>query len=268
MTRPSPIRGPLSLLLIGGTSEIALTLATTLAERHELHVVLAARPGRRRDSADGMLTSLGCDVESIDFDAQELDRSLRGLGHLFDGLVVDVAVVAQGVLPDQDLLESNPQAAGRVCTINYTSAVGVGLLLADRMVGQGRGVIVALSSVAAMRPRNANYVYGSTKAGLDAFYTGLRDRLHDTAVRVLVVRPGHVHTRMTQGLTPAPFAVGPEAVADAIVARLDVAGDGPVWVPAILGPVMGILGLLPAALFRQLAGEPASQRPLGKQATR
>lgn len=266
MTIPNSHR-PLTLLLVGGTSEIALTLALTMARQYRLRVVLAARPGQRRNNADDMLTSLGCDVETLDFDAQDLDQSMRELTDLLDALVVDVAVVAHGVLPDQDHLEGDPLAAGRVCTINYTSTVEVGLLLADRMAAQGHGVIVALSSVAAIRPRAANYIYGSTKAGLDAFYTGLRDRLRDSSVRVLVVRPGHVHTRMTAGLVPAPFAVMPEALADAIVAHLE-AGNKTVWVPAVLGPVMTVLRLLPGSLFRRLAGEPVSQRPLGKQTAR
>lgn len=251
----------MTLLLVGGTSEIALSIARTVARQESVRVVLAARPGSRRDEAEATLTGLGCTVETLDFDATDLDRSVPLLGEVFDRLDVDVAVVAHGVLPDQDHLEADPQAAAEVCTVNYTSAVVIGLLLADRMRTQGRGVIVALSSVAGGRPRVANYVYGSTKAGLDAFYTGLRDRLRGSGVRVLVVRPGHVHTRMTAGLAPAPFAVLPERVAGAVAPRLGT-GNQTVWVPAVLGAVMTGLKALPAPLFRRVANGTVSQRPL------
>lgn len=257
-------RGPMVVLLVGGTSEIALSVVTELATRRALRVVLAARPGAGRDKAHSELIGRGCAVEVINFEATDLPTSLPPLGEMFTRMTVDVAVVAQGVLPDQHRLESDPLAAVGVCSINYTASVVVGLLLADRMQTQGHGVIVALSSVAALRPRVANYIYGSTKAGLDAFYTGLRDRLRPSGVRVLVVRPGHVHTRMTRGLSPAPFAVGPEQVADAVARHLPT-GNDTVWVPLILGPVMTLLRFLPGPLFRRVAGAPrapTSQRSL------
>ena len=69
---------------------------------------------------------------------------------------------------------------------------------------QGHGVVVALSCVAGERPRRSNFVYGSSKAGMDAFYTGLGEALRRHGGRVLVVRPGFVRSRMTEGLRRAP----------------------------------------------------------------
>lgn len=256
----SPER-PMTVLLIGGTSQIALSIASELAERRTLRVVLAARPGRRRDEARDLVLGWGCVVEMIDFDATTPDVSIPLLQGVFERMSVDVAVVAQGVLPDQASLEADAAEAEQVCTVNFTSAVTTGLVLAQRMREQGHGVIVALSSVAGVRPRVTNYVYGSTKAGLDAFYTGLRERLRGSGVRVLVVRPGHVHTRMTTGLTPAPFAVWPDHVAGAVVPHL-ARGNRTVWVPGVLAPVMAVLRVLPGALFRRLGPDDASQCPL------
>ena len=108
-----------------------------------------------------------------------------------------------------------------------------------------------LSSVAAERPRRANYVYGSTKAGLDAFATGLGDDLHGSGVRVMVVRPGFVAGRMTAGMKAAPFATTPAAVADAVAANL-TAPTGTVWVPGVLRYAMSVLRHLPRAIFRRL----------------
>jgi decaprenylphospho-beta-D-erythro-pentofuranosid-2-ulose 2-reductase len=242
---------PDTLLLIGGTSDIARGIAATLARRRPLHVILAARPGERRIAAAEELAALGARVEVVDFDALDLTRALKDLGAVVDGTEIDVAVVAQGVLPDEDALEDDPQLAGEVCTVNFSSGVAVGLLVARRMRAQGHGVLVVLSSVAAVRPRRAVAVYGATKAGLDAFYRALRDRLHDSGVRVLVVRPGYVHTRMTHGRRPAPLAVTPSDVADAVVAALPT-GNGTVWVPAATRPLMAVTRLLPGPLFRRI----------------
>ncbi len=135
--------------------------------------------------------------------------------------------------------------------VNCTAAVSTGVLLAERMRRQGHGAVVALSSVAGERPRRSNFVYGASKAGMDAFYTGLREAVRPDGVRVLVVRPGFVRGRMTQGLPAAPLSTTPEAVAEvtvkALVERRDV-----VWAPPLLRVVMSGLRHLPAALFRRL----------------
>jgi decaprenylphospho-beta-D-erythro-pentofuranosid-2-ulose 2-reductase len=139
--------------------------------------------------------------------------------------------------------------------VMQVSFVGAGLLLLHglrRLRAQGSGTMVVLSSVAAERPRAANAVYGAAKAGLDALAQGLADATADTGVRVLVVRPGFVRTKMTAGLKPAPMAVAPEDVADATVKAL--AGRAhTVWVPARLRFVFVVMRHLPRRLFRRLA---------------
>ncbi|WP_127131866.1 decaprenylphospho-beta-D-erythro-pentofuranosid-2-ulose 2-reductase [Georgenia sp. SYP-B2076] len=241
---------PGTVLLVGGTSGIAGAIVDALLRSRPCEVVLAARPGPRRDAVARALTARGAVVDVVDIDAEDVDDLVAVLGAALAGREVDLAVVAHGRLPDQDALERDPAAAGRLGTVNFSSAVAVGLLLAQLMRRQGHGVIVALSSVAAVRPRASNYVYGATKAGLDAFFVGLGERLRGTGVRVLVVRPGFVRTRMTAGRAAAPFAVEPDQVAHAVLGRL--ARGGVVWVPGALGPVMTALLWVPAPLWRRL----------------
>lgn len=244
---------PDTLLLVGGSSDIAAAVAAALLRHRPLHVILAARPGERRTAVADRLAGLGAGVEVVDFDALDEVRTIACLEDVFDRHEVDVAVVAHGVLPDQAALDLDPAAAVEACTVNYTSAVVCGLVLARRMRAQGHGLIVPLSSVAAVRPRSVNYVYGSTKAGMDAFFTGLRDRLRGSGVRVLVVRAGHVRTRMTSGLRPAPFATDAAHVGDAVAAGMR-RGRDLIWVPAVLGGVMAVVRLMPGPLFRRLPG--------------
>ncbi|WP_235562155.1 decaprenylphospho-beta-D-erythro-pentofuranosid-2-ulose 2-reductase [Marmoricola sp. Leaf446] len=243
---------PQSLLLLGGTSEIGLAVADAWAERSPgLRVVLAARPGERRDAAAARLEGRGCRVEVHDFDALDDGAHVRVVEKARAGGDVDVAVVAYGVLGDPELAWQDPEEAGRVARTNYTAPVLSGVALGAMVRAQGHGVVVALSSVAGERPRRSNFVYGSSKAGMDAFYTGLGEALRPIGGRVLVVRPGFVRSRMTAGLDAAPLAVGPEEVARAVVDGV-AAGREQVWVPRPLRPVMSTLRHLPRPVFRRL----------------
>ncbi|MEJ7585081.1 MAG: SDR family NAD(P)-dependent oxidoreductase [Acidimicrobiales bacterium] len=139
-----------------------------------------------------------------------------------------------------------------MATTNFVGAVSAGLTVAAQFRAQGHGTLVVLSSVAAVRVRADNLVYGATKAGLDGFAQGLGDRLSGTGARVVVVRPGFVHSKMTSGLTPAPMATTPEAVAEAVVDGLR-RGSSVVWVPAKLRLVFGVLRFAPRPIWRRLS---------------
>jgi short-subunit dehydrogenase len=110
---------------------------------------------------------------------------------------------------------------------------------------------VVFSSVAGVRVRRANYVYGSAKAGLDGFAGGLGDALAGSGVRLLLVRPGFVIGRMTEGMSPAPLSSTPDQVADATVAALR-RGREVVWVPGALRLMFAVLRLLPRAIWRRM----------------
>lgn len=241
------------VLLLGGTSDIALATVRRLAgHRRGLQVVLAARPGERRAGAAATLVSDGFDVTEVDFEATEPTSYTRAVDIAFapDG-DVDVVLVAFGVLAPQERALNDLDTALYLANVNYSAAIGCGVLVAQRMRLQGHGAIVALSSVAAERPRRSNFVYGSTKAGMDAFYTGLRGSLSDDGVQVLVVRPGFVRTKMTAGLRAAPLSVSPDQVARVVVEGLR-AGRTTVWAPPQLRGVMWVLRHLPQAVFTRL----------------
>lgn len=242
---------PQNLLLLGGTSQIATALAERYLRRGPLRVVLAARTSASREGVAAHLKSLGAEVEVVDFDARDTGSHRQVLDLAFANGDVDVALVAFGVLGDEERAWQDHEAAVELAEVNYVGAVSVGVLLAERMRRQGHGVIVALSSVAGERVRRSNFVYGSTKAGLDGFYLGLGEALAPYGARVLVVRPGFVRTRMTDGRKPAPLSVTAEEVADAIDQGVGSRRDL-VWVPRALRPVMSGLRHVPRPLFRRL----------------
>lgn len=243
---------PQSLLLLGGTSEIGLAVASRFAaSRPGLRVVLAARPSSRLDAAVAQLRRLGCDVTTVPFDACAPRTHRETIDKAFSGGDIDVSVVAFGLLGDQERAWTDQDAAVELAEVNYTAAVSVGVLLGRRLTEQGHGSLVALSSVAGERARRANFVYGSTKAGMDAFYSGLTEALRPAGVHVAVVRPGFVHTRMTSGLKPPPLSVTPDQVADVIVEAVHRRREL-VWAPAPLRYLMSVLRHLPRAVFRRL----------------
>lgn len=242
---------PQSVLLLGGTSDIGLAVVRRLVARHPARVVLAARPSPRRDEAVAALAGQGHDVTALDFDAEDVAAHPDVVGAAFADGDVDVAVVAFGVLGDQEQAWQDHEAAVRLLQVNTTAAVSVGVLLAGRMRAQGHGTVVALSSVAGERARRSNFVYGASKAGMDAFYTGLREALRPDGVRVVVVRPGFVRSAMTRGLDPAPLATDPDAVAALTVDALQ-RGRETVWAPGPLRWVMSALRHVPAPVFRRL----------------
>lgn len=245
---------PQSLLVLGGTSEIGLATARRLITRGARTVWLAGRPSAALDVAADGLRTLGTpstDVRTVAFDALDPGAHEEVLGKVFAEGEIDMVLLAFGVLGDQAHDEAEPPAAVRVAQTNYTGAVSAGLVCAGALQAQGHGSLVVLSSVAGERARRADFIYGSSKAGLDVFAQGLGDALHGTGVQVMVVRPGFVRTKMTAGLAPTPLATTPDAVAVAIELGLRRRSET-VWVPGALRVVMSALRHVPRPVLRML----------------
>jgi decaprenylphospho-beta-D-erythro-pentofuranosid-2-ulose 2-reductase len=242
-----------SVLVFGGGSDIARATVTRLVERRARTVVLAAHhPDRLDDTVDALRAAGASTVDVVPFDADATDEHAALVDDLFDRYGdFDLVLLAFGVLGDQATAEHDAQAALEVARINYLGTVSVAVPVAIRMRAQGHGTIVALSSVAGERVRRSNFVYGSSKAAMDGFLQGLGDSLVGTGVGVMVVRPGFVDTKMTEGMDPAPLSTTADAVADAIVSGL-ARGRETVWVPGALRYVMIVLRHVPRPLFRKL----------------
>lgn len=233
---------PQSVLLVGGTSEIGLAIVRQLSGRLQ-RVVLA---GRDHDGLEKAAAEFGDIAEVVDLDLTQPESWSPAVAAAFDPSDIDVVVMAAGMLGDND---TDPAL---MATVNYVGPIAVGTQAVARMRRQGHGVLVVLSSVAAERPRADNYLYGSTKAGLDAWANGLADALVGTGVRVLVVRPGMVRTRMSAGHDEAPLTCEKEDVAAAVAKHL-MNGPTTIWVPAPLQVLMSGLRHLPRPVFRKVA---------------
>lgn len=241
---------PGTALIIGATSDIGRAIGRALA--HDGWALqLAARDAARlvHEAADLALRGAG-EVAQRRCDVLEEGAAAALAGTLEQ--LPDIAICVVGELGEQPAGERDSTAAERVMRTNY---IGPALLLgalAERFEARGSGVLVALSSVAGERGRAANYLYGSAKAGLTAFLSGLRNRLHPSGVRVVTVIPGFVATRMTDGMAlPSLLTATPEAVAKQVVGAIrrgkDVVYAGPLW-----RFVSAVLRALPEAAFKRL----------------
>ncbi len=204
-----------SVLVLGGGSDIARATCEALVRRRHARVVLAARkPEDLADTVAAIIAAGASAVETVAFDATDFATHQEFVTSTFDRFGdFDVVLVAFGVLGDQATAETDGAAAVEIVETNFTGVVSVTVPVAQRLEQQGHGSLVLLSSVAGERARRSNFVYGSSKAGVDAFYQGLGDSLAGRGVHVMIVRPGFVTTKMTEGLEPAPLSTTPEAVA-------------------------------------------------------
>ena len=248
---------PQTILLLGGTSEIGLAICERYLRNAAARVVLACLPDDPgRDDAVAQMKAAGArSVELIDFDGVDTESHPKMIDEAFaDGggsRDIDVAIVAFGLLGDAEELWQNQRKAVQIAEINYTAAVSVGVLLGEKMRAQGSGRIIAMSSAAGERVRRSNFVYGSTKAGLDGFYLGLGEALREYGVRVLVIRPGQVRTRMSAHIKEAPLTVDKEYVAELAVTA-SAKGKELVWAPGAFRYVMMVLRHIPRPIFRKL----------------
>ena len=239
------------VVLFGGRSEIGLEFATRVARGTT--VVLAARGATRLETEVAAVTAAGATaVHVYEFDADDLASH----GPLVESIQathgpIGTAVLAFGILGDQARAEVDAAHAAAIVHTDYTAQVSLLTVLAATMRAAGSGALVVFSSVAGARVRKANYVYGSAKAGLDGFCRGLTDALHGSGVRLLLVRPGFVVGRMTEGMSPAPLSSTPAQVAEAAVRAL-AKGRNEIWVPRSLAALVLAFRLIPRSGWRRM----------------
>jgi decaprenylphospho-beta-D-erythro-pentofuranosid-2-ulose 2-reductase len=246
------INQPQTVVVLGGNSDIARAIVVALDSASLRHVVLGCRTVDTADTAGLEAELSGASVTARHFDATDHAGHADWVAAVSaDHGDLDIVIQAFGQLGVG--VADDPVAAADLVDVNFAGAVSSGLAVADQLRKQGHGVLIALSSVAGVRTRASNFVYGSTKAGLDAFTTGLGHALHGTGARVMTVRPGMVRTSMTEGMDDVPFTVDAGDVAAATVNGLRKK-KAVVWAPSKLRAVFGLLRYAPDFVWRKLDG--------------
>ena len=239
------------VVLFGGRSEIGVALTKRIAKNAT--VVLAARGTEGLEEPRRTLQEAGAQAVHVKvFDADDLNSHQRLLDEIQrqHQRPISTAILAFGVLGDQARAEEDAAHAVSVIHTDFVAQVSLLTLLSKQMREAERGKIVVFSSIAGVRVRRANYVYGSAKAGLDGFASGLGDALHGTGVHLLIVRPGFVIGRMTTGMKPAILSSTPDQVAAAAARALNT-GQGTVWVPRSMSLLAFVARWTPHVLWRR-----------------
>lgn len=243
------------VLVLGGGSEIAAAIVAALQRAAPRTVVAAARDphaavDRMRAAAPGAsVEGRAWDALAVDTHQTLVDEVVAAHGH------IDVVICAVGALGHHAGVSMEPAAVDAMLRTNAAGPAAALAAVVPVLTAQGSGMIVVLSSVAAARPRRSNYVYGASKAALDAFARGVADAVVGDGVEVLVVRPGFVRSRMTEGLEPAPMWRRPDDVGRAVASRVEAGRGGVLWVPRRLGWLMAVLSLAPTGVWRRIAGD-------------
>ncbi|MGO4706899.1 SDR family NAD(P)-dependent oxidoreductase [Microvirga sp. 2MCAF38] len=239
------------IAIFGATSGIAAATARLWAERGE-RLVLVARDAEALASLAVEFSALGGDVETIQADFADLsalgtvaDKAWNAFGGL------DVAFIAYGFLPRQDLTETDPTALQESILLNFTSPAVLTNSLAPLFEAQKAGLIAVITSVAGDRGRRSNYAYGAAKGGLQRFLEGVRHRLHRSKVRVLDIRPGFVATKMTAHLPQGgALWVTAEKIAPSIVSAIDGKREV-LYVPGFWRLILLLARVLPNVIFHR-----------------
>jgi short-subunit dehydrogenase len=239
-------------LVIGGTSAIAEATARLLAARGDA-LYLVGRNAQQLSAIAADLTVRGSPrVGSEVLDANnfiEHEAMLSRAEQFLGGL--DTVLIAHGTLSDQKACETSVELTLAELQTNALSVVALLTRIANRLALQRSGTIAVISSVAGDRGRGSNYVYGSAKALVSAFLSGLRQRMRPYGVAVITIKPGFVDTPMTAAFTKGLLWVRPERVAAGIVRALDRRA-ATVYLPEFWRPIMLIIRAMPEGLFGRL----------------
>ena len=240
---------PQRIVVVGATSEIAIATVRSWIDLGVQEFFLIARDKKRLEAVAKEVTSAGAIAETAIADAQNIQEFENAIKESLISRDFDVALISLGVLGVQNKIEADPKSAKEVIDVNFTATGLAALYFANRIEEQRHGTIVLLSSVASLRGRRDNFVYGATKAAIDLFGEGLEQRVKTSGGEVCIIRPGFVRTSMTDGLAEAPFACGPEAVARDIVHAVSKQ-KSIVFTPKILRLVFWVFLKLPRSIWR------------------
>lgn len=240
------------VLILGATSAIAQECAKIFAARGDRLFLVARDPQRLQALVSDLKVRGAAEVASQAADLSDLgahEALVSAARTALGGL--DIALIAHGTLGDQKGCERDFSVAERELRTNFLSAASLMTHLANLFEAQRSGALAVISSVAGDRGRQSNYVYGSAKAALTSFASGLRNRLSASGVSVLTVKPGFVDTPMTAAVPKNPLFVGPDRVARGIVRAIDRRKDV-VYLPAFWRLIMFAIRSVPERMFKKL----------------
>jgi short-subunit dehydrogenase len=240
------------ILIIGATSAIAEHCLKIWAQRGDL-LYLVARNEERLNKIAAKSKELGAtETFSHCMDLNNTERHITMLDAADKALAgVDTVLIAHGTLPNQKACEKSVKETFVEINTNALSTISLLTHISNRFEAKKEGTIAVISSVAGDRGRASNYVYGSAKAMVTTFTSGLRQRLQKYNVAVVTIKPGFVDTPMTAEFKKGLLWAKPASVAATIIRAIDKRKDE-VYVPLFWWAVMAVIKFLPTSLFKRI----------------
>ncbi len=249
---PATATTPLKILVLGATSGIAEATCRLWAAQGASLFLVARNPQKLAAVAADLKTRGAAYVDTQVADLDDTTAHPALLAHAINSLTgMDVAYFAHGILGDQPAAEKDFEVAAQILHTNFMSAVSLLTWLANFCVQRHAGTLAVISSVAGDRGRKSNYVYGASKAGLDAFLGGLRNRIDREGVTVLTIKPGPIRTAMTAHMPGAHKFADVDATARTIAKAIATRKDT-LYVPLQWRPIMAVIRAIPEFLFKKL----------------
>jgi len=233
------------IILLGGKSDLGISVLEHLPLAKDAEVFLC---GRNISTFSTPTSLVHFVINRIEIDFNEIEASVNALNSVFKTGDIDLVIFAYSILGNEDL-QLSPDLFKEVLHTNFSSQAIILNNVNSTLRDQGHGQILLFSTVAGMRPRRRNFVYGASKFGIDFIAQGLQKENLKKNVFITIIRPGFVHTKMTLGVSPAPFATNRLTVAK--IARKGLLKKKPVvYAPKILIFIMFVLKLLPERIYR------------------
>lgn len=240
------------ILIIGATSAIAEHCARLWATRGDTLYLVARNKERLKTIVTDLKVRGATQVLSYPMDLNDLDGHAAMLDladSAMDG--IDTVLIAHGTLSNQKVCQQSVEETLSEIKTNTLSTICLLTRIANLFEVKQAGVIAVISSVAGDRGRASNYVYGSTKAMITAFTSGLRQRLYKSNVAVVTIKPGFVDTPMTASFKKGLLWAKPNLVAEKIIQAIDRRKDE-IYVPAFWWAIMQMIKVIPNSVFRKL----------------
>lgn len=242
-----------TIVIFGATSAIAKAVAKLYAKEGNKFFLVGRNPEQTQTLASDLKVRGAKEVAYAVADLAKIEQHPTLMATIKQTFPkIDIALLAHGVLPNQNECTQNVEKTIDAMTVNFISPVSLLTLLANEMQAQGAGTIAVISSVAGDRGRQSNYVYGAAKGGLSIFLQGLRNRLHAKGVAVLTIKPGFVDTPMTASFKKGALWAKPEQVAKGIVKAIEKRRDE-IYLPAFWKGIMFVIRHIPESLFKRLS---------------
>ena len=243
---------PTTVLALGATSAIAEATLRLLAERGARFYLVARNPDKLYAMAADLHTrgASGVATHAMDLDDTAAHPAMLAAAAQSLG-TIELALLAHGVLGDQENAQASYAEAEAILRTNFLSAVSLLTWLANYFETMKGGTLAVISSVAGDRGRKSNYVYGASKGALSFFVDGVRNRIDRAGVQVLTIKPGFVATPMTAHLAQGPLFAKPAQVAQGIVRAIEKRRDV-VYLPAFWRGIMLVVRMIPRRIFKKM----------------